>query len=341
MSTMTLINRSTTARKSNLELLRILCMLFIVAHHFGVHGQYGNMPLTPFNAFIIQLLSAGGKLGVNVYVLISGFFLVNSKFRLKKVINTLALTIFYSVSVYLGFVIIFPNVKLSLTGLFSSTFVIYNNVYWFVTCYVAMVILSPFINKLLHAITKREHLILILILTLMQIRIDNIGSYINFSETAWFVTLYIIAAYFRLYPIKLFSNRPLLLLLSILSCSAVGFLRFATELRSIICLVASIFLFLLFGSFDIGSVRFINIISRTTFGIYLIHDNPNIRAILWPQMLKCPMHASHDSFWLFSMVAVLLVFVVCSLIDLLRIILTDFVRALSKPMISTVKHKRS
>ena len=51
-------------RNSNLELLRIFSMLFIVAHHFGVHGGF-NLIEKSFilNKVIIQIISSGGKFG--------------------------------------------------------------------------------------------------------------------------------------------------------------------------------------------------------------------------------------------------------------------------------------
>ena len=93
--------------RSILELLRIICMILIVAHHLGVHGHYGNMQISPLNKFVILLLKSGGKLGVNVYMLISGYYLVNSSFKLSRLINTLALTLFYSVGIYFTFVFLY------------------------------------------------------------------------------------------------------------------------------------------------------------------------------------------------------------------------------------------
>ena len=72
-------------RQSNLELSRILAMYLIVMHHFSVHGGVpiwsGSAPLS-FNFYLDQLLSTGGKIGVNLFVLITGYFLAKkfSKF---------------------------------------------------------------------------------------------------------------------------------------------------------------------------------------------------------------------------------------------------------------------
>ncbi len=73
-------NRQVIPRQSNIELLRIIAMLIIIAHHFAVHSgfEFSNDAVT-VNRLWIQFIQIGGKTGVNVFVLISGYFLITSK----------------------------------------------------------------------------------------------------------------------------------------------------------------------------------------------------------------------------------------------------------------------
>lgn len=68
-------------RESNIELSRILSMLAIVAHHFvwnsGVTELYDFSHISRDMEFM-QLFGAWGKTGINIFVLISGFFLCTS-----------------------------------------------------------------------------------------------------------------------------------------------------------------------------------------------------------------------------------------------------------------------
>ena len=320
-------------RNSNLELLRILCMLFIVAHHFGVHGQYVATEMPAFNQFIVTLLSAGGKLGVNIYVLISGYFLIKSDFKPRRIISTLGLTFFYSITIYLALLIFVSDFSFSFSNLWQSIFVIFHDSYWFVTCYLVMILLSPFINKLINTLKEKEHLILIAILLLMQTSFLGSRSYIVLSGSGWFVTLYIISAYIRLYPKKMLENRLISGVSSIVFCTILGLWKSSTGMTNIICLLASISLFCFFNKLKIKKSRAINLIASTTFGIYLIHDNQFIRHYLWNVWLNCPFHSTLDNFWLFSAIAVITVFVGCSIIELVRIILT-------KPIVKLVKNKK-
>lgn len=72
-------------RQSNFELLRIIAMLLIVLHHSMIHGTLttpGKVVLdtgNPFTFGIYNFLAFGGKVGVYIFVLITGYFMINSK----------------------------------------------------------------------------------------------------------------------------------------------------------------------------------------------------------------------------------------------------------------------
>ena len=68
------IKANNKLRNSSFELLRITSMLLIVAHHFVVHGKFDLTASFSKNIFFLQSLSMFGKLGVNLFVLISGYF---------------------------------------------------------------------------------------------------------------------------------------------------------------------------------------------------------------------------------------------------------------------------
>ena len=91
-------------RESNIELLRILSMFMIIAHHFSVHGNFILEKIPLLNKIWLQLLSSGGKIGVNIFIIISGFFLINSKkVNMNKIIKLLAQLLFYSILIFIIF----------------------------------------------------------------------------------------------------------------------------------------------------------------------------------------------------------------------------------------------
>ncbi len=87
-------------RRSNLELFRIISMLFILAHHYVVHsgflssGPIVDNPLSLHSQFLL-LFGAWGKTGINCFVLFSGYFMCEKHITLKKFLKLLLEILFY------------------------------------------------------------------------------------------------------------------------------------------------------------------------------------------------------------------------------------------------------
>ena len=80
-------------RESGLEALRILAMLVIIVHHYSVHGVWpgGGIGVQ----VTLDLLSLFGKVGCNLFVMISGYFLVCGRFKSRSLLRTVAENTFY------------------------------------------------------------------------------------------------------------------------------------------------------------------------------------------------------------------------------------------------------
>lgn len=79
-------------------------------------------------------------------------------------------------------------------------------------------------------------------------------------------------------------------------------------------------MFLLFQSIDIGSNKYINIISRTTFGIYLLHDSAFVRQIIWHSVFQVDKNQYGSPYcFLYAILTISIIFAICSICDLVRI----------------------
>ena len=88
------ISISHSTRESNFELLRILAMLMIVASHYAVHGiGFDNWTTGSLvNRWCIAFFFSGGEIGVALFFMISGYFLIiKEKISVKKVVQSLFL----------------------------------------------------------------------------------------------------------------------------------------------------------------------------------------------------------------------------------------------------------
>lgn len=89
-----------TARQSNIEAFRIVCMLFIIAHHFVVHtGLVGEPMLSdPRNAssLFLSVLGMWGKTGINCFLMITGYFMCKKDISINKWYRLYLQILFYN-----------------------------------------------------------------------------------------------------------------------------------------------------------------------------------------------------------------------------------------------------
>ena len=325
------INIQKKTRDSRFELLRILCMILIIAHHISVHGGYTiTSESSAFNTFIVNTLCCGGKIGVNIFVIISGYFLVTSKFSFSKLLKLVSMVLFYSLFFYFLFLCFDSSVKFDFRGFLLFLLPTSNSVYWFFSAYIIIYILFPFMNACVNNINKNQHLLLIVFLVFLQ----SIVPYFGFSflsKVGWFLTLYIIGAFIRKYEIKLFNKNWANALIAVLLWVIIVLFNTLLDIKlwdkkNIICLACSIFFFVFFaGLKSAKNCKIINFISSTTFGIYLIHDHTLVRPFLWKKLLNCPFHFGLKHFWLFVICSIVLVFVVCFVIETIRMLIVKLI----------------
>ncbi|WP_271813224.1 acyltransferase [Clostridium beijerinckii] len=324
-------------RSSNLELLRIFAIVMIIAHHYSVHGGWDIPNELSYNRIIVQLISLGGKLGVNCFILITGYFMINSKFNIKKFSKIIGQVFFYSVAIMLVFKL-FGISHIGIRETAKSFFPIIFSKYWFATTYVELYILSPYLNKLINYCTEKEYQRLLIILIIILSVIPTFtNSLPGIDNLPWFVFLYLVASYIRKYQYNFFDRRKLLLLIFIGSYMLIMISvviidlfalkipdfpfdpTFLREMNSLPMFICSISLFIYFKKLDMGSKKIINNISSTTFGIYLIHDNNLVRSYLWEHIAKN--NSFYNSRWLslHAIVTISLVFFICMIIEGVRI----------------------
>ena len=134
-------------RDSNIELLRIVCILMIIAHHFAIHPvwNFDTNSITA-NRVLVQALCIGGKLGVNCFLLISGYYLVGSKGRSIKSIARIWLQIFfYSVGITLLFVAL-GKTEFNIKSLVSACLPITTVTWDYASTYFVLILFTPFLN---------------------------------------------------------------------------------------------------------------------------------------------------------------------------------------------------
>ena len=142
-------------RDSNFELMRIISMIFIILYHVLVHGALldyasGSMKI------VVVFLEALILVHVNSFILITGYFQCKSKMRLGKVLALNNMTWFYKVLIMVLFiafgVIAVPDIITLIQTLLPIDF----GIYWFISSYLILYLISPILNKVINNSTKRD-----------------------------------------------------------------------------------------------------------------------------------------------------------------------------------------
>lgn len=331
-------------RQSNLEWLRIVSMIFIIASHLGVHGVYPE-GIPAFSTIIKIVCSTGGKLGVNCFVLISGYFLLNSRFHWRKVVKLVIQVWFYSVSLYLLLSLSYGFFDIK--GLARVAFPLYWKEYWFMTAYMMAYLVSPALAILLRNCSPRQHALLVIVMFLILSPINLIRNEILNYETGWFIFLMALGAYIARYPKVTSWVKPwmalivwFVFLVGIVAADYWGH-EVLYMMQHPVCLIWSIILFITFANAKIPNSKIVNRIASAMLGIYLIHDNNYVRPRLWNDWFFVGSHAQSNTFIVFTIVAIIIVWVTCTFAEIIRQIVFDYAAKGIRALCSKVNEKRS
>ncbi len=349
-------------RQSGLELLRIIAMIMIVASHLSQRGNWSwlasSEPLTT-NQFIMNIVICFGQVGVAIFFSITGYFLYNSKkHNWKRILKITRPTWFYSLS-FLVFALIFCPSLIQFSIPFNQTtahllFPITTNAYWFISAYISLYLLLPYLKIWLDSLDDKKLFKLILIIAgifiipnILSYSLADMSSFIFAIPSAIFYTIvgYVIHRcknkLIRLQNIKLLfislSGVSIFIISSLLIYLAATRLSYANinnniliDTMSLPCMLTSIPLVILFSRLKFVN-RFINYLAGLVFGIYLVHSNGVFINLFWREhdILHTATASNYSPihFIFYFSLTVLIIFCLSAVIEALRKLLT---KAISK-----------
>ncbi len=198
-------------RNSNLELYRIIVMLLIVAHHYvvnsGVIQEVYADSLNVRSSFML-LIGMWGKIGINCFVMITGWFMCTSKITMRKFLRLILQVELYKF-LFTGIFLITGYEQISLRVI-RNLLPVTNVADGFTSCFILFFLLIPFLNKLLHNLSKAQHgwLVVLLLFVYSVLPSFHIAN-VKFNYVTWFSVLYILMAYLRFYgvPVSFLERR--------------------------------------------------------------------------------------------------------------------------------------
>lgn len=293
-----IIPKALSPRLSNIELLRIVLMFYIVIYHFCLD----LLRLFPESKILI-FAEVFFHIGVPLFILISGYFSIT--LHLRKIIHFYLYCVFWFFlcliisHIYTGETITSKDIVIQFFP-FSNT-----QGCWFIPYYLLLMLISPILNLVKDKCSGKQHLSMLIILITFLFysgliaRNGDTGAIVNNGHSIiYFITIYITGSYIKRISVSMshFRARSFIKFYIIaVFISAVIIAAVPSELNFIITrllflyqspmlLVTSIIFFLLFLSMPFYS-KYINYMATSSFAIYLFHENNHIVPI-WSKALE-------------------------------------------------------
>lgn len=322
-------------RQSNIELLRIICMLFIICGHI-INSHDSATNILDGDEIIRYLFKSFTGVAANAFVLISGYFGIT--FKKERLLKLVFQTFFYSVVLLLISVAVGWH-PFDIKKDFGAFLPILTIQYWFVTTYVVLYIISPCLNFSISSIPSKTFKKLLIVgfiliyvwptfscLTNSRQFIGDEGyGIVNFSY------LYLLGRYLNLHYVQ--KHSPLYyfcgflisgftLFLCVFSISMIiGHGLFSLyAYNTIFIFIGSLCFFLTFKILHFES-NIINYLAKPCLAVYLIHYNPNN---WWYFCKSIGVSNYHGLPYIILLISLpIVIYLLCVVIERCRIILTN------------------
>ena len=283
---------------------------------------------------------------VNCFVLISGYFLIESQFSFKKVFNLWMQVSFYSIFVFL-LAIYLGVINFNYVYLLRSLFPITSNIYWFISAYFILYVFSPYLNKLISGFSKTQFKYCLFGLIFLFSIIPSINIYaaqfkINYGYSfVWFIVLYLTGAYIKLYYKDTCKNNNQkylygYILVAIFMVIIRSFLayndntlypKYLGAYNNVLVFVESTLLFLYFKNLKIVNKKLMILITKVSplvFGVYLLHEVPYMRKYIWNDLFHPSVYVNDNFLYCYMIVCVGSIFCAGILVEWIRRLLLKY-----------------
>lgn len=323
-------------RNSNIELLRIIAMSFIVMGHFICQNEL--IPDSNFiDTFIFVFLGRGHRIAVNIFLIIGIWFLFNVDFKWIRIAKLYGQVLFYCWPLTVISFFLWGS-HCSVKDIIKGVFPFWGRALWFATAYITLILIAPYLNKILEWNRKKLTTLVIfavLFVSVMSSISNSDSDYI--CDSMWFVVVYIIIGYVKKYQIQIkwrnifnlvmgmaiylvlvwattfcYINSESKILVNIGRIAS----QYLSDIKSLPSIAIAYFIFEFFNNMKNRTIEWVNFIAKSSFSVYIFHQTPAFYPILWNGLLSISI-IKNGSIISVILVTFLIYFFV-SIIDILR-----------------------
>lgn len=341
-------------RNINIEILRVFSMFLIVfCHYFSCNDRFIGLEGFPL---ILEYWAdkLTGQTGVCCFLLITGYFMVGRSFKIARVIKTDIQAFVYSVILCICYYVlmmaqVFPISVIpqwkglpEVTTFFQSIFPVWNSVYWFVTAYVFLLIMSPVLNLLISRLNACRHALIVIVLSGVSLW-QLLSKFSVYWNNLLYVTIiYMIGAWIRLYADRIRVNHKYLKITCVIVVSALLLFLFSVEIVSngliaewfnwsdhplsggvpILPMAVATCIFYGVVQLPVKTVSprlmgVFSLIAQAMFGVYLLHGNQTFYRAFWYAVNLCVPSVEGPVMIAVHAVAIVVLFAVLTLLSVI------------------------
>ena len=330
-------------RDSNIELLRIVTTVFILILHCngwflkewgGITVWNTGNSLVAGCRILIQNITV---LGVDAFILISGFYGIRPK--LKSIVNLFTLLLFFYVGCYLwecglGKIFTWEELKINLLAFTRTN--------WFINGYMFLMLLSPIINAFVESTTTKKLGFYTTVYCLVTLYFGYyMGNQYWYYNEAFSVTMmvgvYLVGRFLNKISDKLENIKywhivlafvaliGIMSLIRVLSSNEEAWLNYGSP----ITIIASVLLFLLFFRLPKFHSKFINWVGVSCLASFILHTCEPVFSWF---VQKDVMYFTNEPFLIYCLkigVVILGIFFTSILLDKVRLLIFSPIISLS------------
>ena len=328
-------------RSSAFEIMRLLAMYMIVFEHCLLATSLHSAEPLSLADNVAWLLEAFSICAVNLFFLLTGYFLNVGSFRFQKWLGIWGKTVFYSIGIYLIAVLLGAE-SFGVRTLINYCCPVLMKTYWFMQVFIVLSFLLPYLAIMLNHISEKQHALLCLVLLLcfcLHQTFIPVGQTLDNSQgygIIWAVVLCTVGSFLKRYGSKYIQKVPSMLCL-------VGYIVFAVGIfitnvlivkfdiaqgitsrgnfytyNSTSVFMESLLLFCFFIRLSERNFhsRIINWLSGSALAVYLIGSHPLLLTGTWTKIVLMPdISTNLGSYLLVAVSGSIIVVLFCILID--------------------------
>lgn len=325
-------------RNSNVEMVRIIAMLFIIMGHFASQTCF-NKYVNNLNSYFIALLSLGARIATNLFLIISTWYMTSQKFNSSKIARIYGQLYFYC---FLFTIIgICFGTEISIKEIARGFVPFFGRALWFVSAYLTLYLFSPFLNKFF--LLKPEQQRVFCILSFVTVSFvstlpDAQNGYL--ADSVWFLFVYIWIGYYKRMLFGKEKNKCVYIWLGIVLYIIMASIYWASkslglnitgmylaerlsgqylmDFKTIPNFICAAFIFLGVVSLKEKQIKTINVISSYSLPAYLFHQVPAFYMVLWNNVFIAKKYAGKEWSCLYVVFVSIIVYLFAFVTDTIR-----------------------